>query len=158
MEKSKNVMKGIINSILGFIEKMVNGFVDGVNDIIHTLERLATIKNPLTGQVVWSLDLPEVPKVKIPRLADGAVLRGGNPFMAIVNDQPRGQTNVETPVSVIEDAVNHAFDNRQIQQPVEAHITMMMNGEVVGEAIIDNLMSALNRRGYDVDILGWNGG
>lgn len=38
-------------------------------------------------------------------LATGAVFRGGNPFMAIVNDQPRGQTNIEAPLKVIKQAL-----------------------------------------------------
>lgn len=40
-----------------------------------------------------------------PALATGAVFRGGKPFLAIVNDQPRGQTNVETPLNTIKQAL-----------------------------------------------------
>lgn len=80
----KDTIKGIINAILGFLEAMVNGFISEINGIINALESLASIKNPITGEVVWSLDLPEIPTVSIPRLATGAVIRGGNPFMAIL--------------------------------------------------------------------------
>lgn len=43
-------------------------------------------------------------KVKIPRLASGAVLPPNQPFLAMVGDQKTG-TNVETPLSTIEQAV-----------------------------------------------------
>lgn len=46
-----------------------------------------------------------VPTVSLPRLATVAVFRGGNPFMAIVNDQPSGQTSVEAPLKVIKQAL-----------------------------------------------------
>ena len=50
--------------------------------------------------------------INIPALARGSVLPGGKPFLAIVNDQPRGQTNVEAPLQTIVDAMNIALNNR----------------------------------------------
>lgn len=44
----------------------------------------------------------------IPHYANGAVFRGGNPYAAIVNDQPRGQTNIEAPEDVITQCVRKA--------------------------------------------------
>ena len=50
--------------------------------------------------------------INIPALARGSVLPGGKPFLAIVNDQPKGQTNVEAPLQTIVDAMNIALNNR----------------------------------------------
>ena len=50
--------------------------------------------------------------IKVPALARGSVLPGGKPFLAIVNDQPRGQTNVEAPLQTIVDAMDIALNNR----------------------------------------------
>lgn len=50
--------------------------------------------------------------INVPALARGSVLPGGKPFLAIVNDQPRGQTNVEAPLQTIVDAMNIALNNR----------------------------------------------
>lgn len=45
----------------------------------------------------------------IPGLAQGSVLKGGDPFLAYLNDQPRGQTNIEAPLSTIVDAFKQAL-------------------------------------------------
>lgn len=50
--------------------------------------------------------------INVPALARGSVLPGGKPFLAIVNDQPKGQTNVEAPLQTIVDAMNIALNNR----------------------------------------------
>lgn len=61
---------------------------------------------------------------EVPALATGAVFRGGRPFLAIVNDQPSGQTNVETPLKVIKQALREEltslidkFNNLQLIIP-----------------------------------------
>lgn len=50
--------------------------------------------------------------INVPALARGSVLPGGKPFLAIVNDQPKGQTNIEAPLATIVDAMNVALNNR----------------------------------------------
>lgn len=45
----------------------------------------------------------------IPQLASGAVIRGGNPFLAILGDQPAGHTNVEAPLSTIKQALKEGI-------------------------------------------------
>ena len=56
--------------------------------------------------------------IKVPALARGSVLPGGKPFLAIVNDQPRGQTNVEAPLQTIVDAMDIALNNRNSNEIV----------------------------------------
>lgn len=86
---------------MGTFELIINGAIAMVNTIIRAINEIATIKNPLTGAVVWSPDISEIPDVSIPRLATGAVIRGGNPFMAVLDDQPAGRTNIEAPADLI---------------------------------------------------------
>lgn len=71
----------------------------------------------------------------IPRLANGAVLRGGDPFLAYLNDQPRGQTNVEAPLSTIIDAIREAFPG-QTTTPV---INITADGDLDGIIRLLNL-------------------
>ena len=92
----------------------------------------------------------------IPKLATGAVLRGGNPFMAILNDQPVGQTNIEAPLKTIEQAVENVMSRQGYNNnaPVPAQLILQLNGTNLGEAFIDDLLSVMNRRGLDVEVLG----
>lgn len=55
---------------------------------------------------------------RFPKLAQGSVLKGGNPFLAWVNDQPRGQTNVETPLDTIVKAFKAVSGNNSNQNIV----------------------------------------
>lgn len=71
----------------------------------------------------------------IPQLANGAVLRGGDPFLAYLNDQPRGQTNVEAPLSTIIDAIREAFPG-QTTTPV---INITADGDLDGIIRLLNL-------------------
>lgn len=71
----------------------------------------------------------------IPQLANGAVLRGGDPFLAYLNDQPRGQTNVEAPLSTIIDAIRGAFPE-QTTTPV---INITADGDLDGIIRLLNL-------------------
>ncbi len=101
-------MKRIINSILGGVETMANGVVDAINTMIRALNNFKVDFPdwvPLAGGKTLGFNISELSRVSIPRLADGAVIRGGDPFMAVLGDQRRGQTNIEAPLATIRQAV-----------------------------------------------------
>lgn len=58
----------------------------------------------------------------VPGLAQGSVLKGGDPFLAYLNDQPRGQTNVEAPLSTIVDAFKQALSESDYNSQPEINI------------------------------------
>lgn len=89
---------------------------------------------------------------EIPCLATGAVIRGGNPFMAVLGDQKFGQTNIEAPVSTIEDAMRGVLSERPVYEgPTEAEITL--DGETIGRLVLPYLMEEWERGGYSLDSL-----
>ncbi len=109
------VIKGIINGIIGLVEGMANAVVLGINTVIRAINSLS-IDIPefdafgkKIGGATIGFNIPEVGKVSIPRLADGAVIRGGDPFMAVLGDQRHGQTNVETPLPTMVKAFKQAM-------------------------------------------------
>lgn len=107
------VIKGIINAIIGVIEGMANAVVAAINTMIRAINTINfTVPDwiPGVGGKSVGFDIPEINKVSIPRLADGTVIRGGDPFMAVLGDQRRGQTNIEAPLATIEKAVTNAIN------------------------------------------------
>lgn len=92
---------------------------------------------------------------QIPKLASGAVIRGGNPFMAILGDQRAGQTNVEAPLSTIEKAVENAMSRRGYDG---GNLTINLNwdGETFARVSLQDFLSEMKRQGLDVDVLGVN--
>ena len=91
--------------------------------------------------------------IKIPELANGAVIRGGNPFLAILGDQRSGQTNVETPLSTIEEAVSNVM-SRQNTGSAPSSINLYIDSEKAAQVTLDSFLSEMNRRGYDLDPIG----
>ena len=101
----KDFVKTPINAIIGFINGLVKGVVNGINGMINALNGLSfSVPDwvPVIGGGTFGFNLSTITAPQIPYLAKGAVFKGGNPFLAVVNDQKRGQTNVETPLKVIQ--------------------------------------------------------
>jgi hypothetical protein len=71
---------------------------------------------------------PQPPNYKLPRFAQGAVLRGGDPFLAMLGDQRRGQTNIETPLKTMIDA----FKTALASQNSGSNIVIQANGDLGG--------------------------
>lgn len=103
----KNVIKSPINGII----KLVNGLIAGVewmvNSIADALNSLQ-IQIPYYGGYTFGFNIPTQNFGRIPYLATGAVIPPNAPFMAVLGDQKRG-TNVEAPLSTIEEAVENVF-------------------------------------------------
>lgn len=91
--------KTVINSILGFAEDTINGFLKAINKAIKVINKIPKVS-------ISELDLLEIPK-----LAKGAVIQPNNPFTAVLGDQTSG-VNIETPLSTMVDAFNTALDAR----------------------------------------------
>lgn len=109
---------GIKDSMTNVGKNIVNGIIDGIKEIWNTLvgwaddiKELFNIKPTASNGAGVSMVGGGTPKaaahspamasfsdMQIPALASGAVIRGGDPFMAVLGDQRRGQTNIETPL------------------------------------------------------------
>lgn len=87
-----------------------------------TPEQQEKMKKDIEEKIKMDLKLKRPPK-----LAQGSVLKGGNPFLAWVNDQPRGQTNVEAPLDTIVKAFKEVAGNNGNQ-----NIVIEANGDLGG--------------------------
>jgi hypothetical protein len=101
------LLKSPLNFIINLVEKFINGIITGINMFSGLLSGVFGLigMNPIK----------QFSRVNFPRLESGAVLKGGNPFLAWVNDQPSGQTNVETPLSTMVQAFRVAMQDFQGQ-------------------------------------------
>ena len=104
------------NSINGFIRFIVNG----LNKLIDNLNTFGfNLPDVLGGKRVGF----NISRLNVPQLAKGAVIPGGKPFIAMLGDQPSGQTNIEAPLDTIVEAVKIALGgsngfNGRIEVPV----------------------------------------
>lgn len=102
-----NSIIGVFNGMLSSISGAFNGLSQAVNSIRFTVPDWV----PGVGGQSLGFNLPGVNMPTIPKLAKGAVLPANKPFLAVVGDQKHG-TNVEAPLSTIQEAVRLALEDR----------------------------------------------
>lgn len=75
--------------------------------------------------------------------------------MALLGDQPAGHTNIEAPLSTIEQAVENVMGRSGYgRESVPVTINLNYDGETFARLSISNILSELGRQGYNVDMLG----
>ena len=102
------MFKGIWNMIVGVVEGAINLLIDGINFLIRSFNSAFGVMRALTGfpPILNTLDY-----VELPRLAQGAVIPPNREFLAVLGDQKSG-TNIEAPLSTIEEALTNVLNRR----------------------------------------------
>lgn len=109
--------KTAINGLLGVIETGLNWIIDKINSFIGGMSKVVGVVGNLFG-ADWNI--PKIPKVSIPRLAQGAVIPPNREFMAVLGDQKHGR-NLEAPESLLREiyAEGNAETNALLQQLIQ---------------------------------------
>jgi len=131
-----NGFRNFANGIIGFFEGLVNKAIDGINSIIGAFNRISfTIPDwvPVIGGNTWGFNLATVPNITLPRLAEGAVFEGNNPYLAIVNDQKHG-INVESPLSTIVEAMMIALQSVNFGDDIQVNVRAVFDGQLAALA------------------------
>lgn len=116
LESLKECGRSFGNFFISVAEGIANGFIKMVNMVIDAVNNMLPDTIPDWVPIIGGKSFPKIPHwdatCSLPRLANGAVIRGGQPFAAILGDQPKGQTNIETPLDTMLDAFRKALDER----------------------------------------------
>lgn len=153
-----NEIGGLLNKIIGMFNSAFKELEGAMNDLISDYNKSA---KELGTSTLSKVKYSPMASIKVPALADGAVIRGGNPFLAILGDQRYGQTNIEAPIGTIKQAVREEMmdmgyvGSRSGNVPVT--INLNYNGETFARLSIPDILSELNRQGYDITSLMGNG-
>jgi len=79
-EDAKQIFKDIVNGILSIAETMANGLVDAINRMVQSINRIKFDVPDwipgLGGKSFGGFNIPEVPRVTLPRLANGGITTG----------------------------------------------------------------------------------
>lgn len=138
----KNIAKGVINGIISLVNSMIRSAINGINRLFGLL----SFSVDLPGGNSIDISLPQITKVpQIPYLAQGAVIPPNREFLAVLGDQKHG-TNIEAPLSTIEEAVanvlardNGSMSNQQnvelLQAILEAVLSIELDGETLSNAV-----------------------
>lgn len=134
-------IKNAINNVIYVINRMLSGIVSGINSAISALNRLSfSIPSwiPGIGGKKFSLNIGYASAPQIPYLATGAVIPPNAPFMAVLGDQKHG-TNIEAPLSTIEEALENVYRRHDNNSggSMTIHNVMQVNRRVLFDEFID---------------------
>ena len=150
--KIKDALKTPVNAILAGIETMVNGFIDGINKMIDAINKIGSVKVPdwakKFGIDDFSVNIQHIQEVKLPRLAQGAVIPPNREFMAVLGDQTQG-TNIEAPL----DTITQAFADVVGSMRTSGDAVMQVDGQTFARLMVPYVVNELSRRGYNTKIL-----
>ena len=146
-ETAFNGIHSAASSILGKVGSLLSSVWDRVKSTASSVS--SAIGNMVSGRGIslgYSYPvtpspasvsaLPPIPTTRIPYLATGAVIPPNAPFLAVLGDQKRG-TNIEAPLSSIEQAVTNALKkNDRSAQNVTIRIPVILDSRQVFESVI----------------------
>lgn len=123
-----------INGIISLFETMINWIVDGLNSISIDVPDWV----PVIGGSKFGFNIPRANfgRVKIPRLAQGAVIPPNREFLAVLGDQKQG-TNIEAPLQTIVDAFNIALAQNGGARNGNTEIILEIDGREFGRAVVE---------------------
>ena len=143
-------LKNAVNGVITLLNSMVSRLVAALNAVVRAANKLSfTVPEwvPGIGGNRFGVNLSSVSAPQIPYLAKGAVLPANKPFLAMVGDQTHG-TNVEAPLSTIQDAVALVMEDQTqailrgfeasvgVQREIlEAVLGIRIGDEVLGRAV-----------------------
>ena len=117
------------NAGIDAAEGLVNAIIRGINWCAEKINDIFCLEIPdwvpKYGGERFAANLGQVseislPRIPVPALAQGAVLPPNKPFMAWVGDQKQG-TNVEAPLSTIEDALRNVMAEQDFNFNINAN-------------------------------------
>lgn len=118
---AKTIMNGFISGVEAGINWILSGFGAMVNGAIGLINSIPGIS---ISPVSWG-------NVKLPRLAQGAVIPPNREFLAILGDQKHG-TNIEAPLDTIQQAAAQAF-GAMGPQFAEAIVAALAGAGLIGD-------------------------
>lgn len=107
-------VKAPINSVIGFINKMLYGITNGINTVIRKINTLSwKVPDwvPMIGGQKWGFNFRTFTAYQIPYLANGGVLK--SPTLAMAGEYPGASTNPEivTPQKLLTEIVDRGNDD-----------------------------------------------
>lgn len=161
------IFQGITEAIASTFRSIVNHIIGGINTVVSV--PFNAINGALNGLRNFSIMgaspfswIPSVSVPSIPYLANGAVIPANHEFLAVLGDQKSG-TNIEAPLSTIQDAMRTVMDERSGNADVVNMLATLIRVvqeknlliEDVGKAAVSYIVEETSRTGENpVAVLG----
>lgn len=148
-EDAKQIFKDIVNGILSIAETMANGLVDAINRMVQSINSIKFDVpdwiHGLGGKSFGGFNIPEVPRVTLPRLANGGITTGAT--LAEIGEAGREAVlPLDRNTSWMEDLANAIAEKMPgLDNPV--NLTLSIDGDDFARIVIPHLQSEEVRLG-----------
>lgn len=135
LDKLKNAGPGMGKAISDWFAGIPNTIKNALNSVIDKINTAsARISDKLSFSLPFDLGDFSITIPRIPRLAQGAVIPANREFLAVLGDQKSG-TNIEAPLSTIEQALENVLSRRSTEG--SKVIVLEVNGRELGRVCTD---------------------
>lgn len=137
LEETVQKTKNKFNAILTFVEVIANGIIKAVNGMVKAMNKLSFDVPewvPGIGGKKFGFNLKEISEIRIPRLAQGAVIPPNKEFLAMLGDQKHG-TNIEAPLDTIKQALAEVL--AEMGGGNKEPIILQVNGRTLAKVVWD---------------------
>lgn len=132
----KDLGRKALNGLIGIVESGLNNLIRKVNVFIGAI---GNVVSAIGEKIGLDINIPTIPELHIPRLAQGAVIPPNREFLAVLGDQTSG-TNIEAPLATIEQAVENVLAKSGYSggdRPIILELDGREVGRTFGRAIQD---------------------
>ena len=127
-----------INGLITEIETYINNIILVINLFLAGFNKFVGAASKLTGDS-WTDISPiqkiVITKLRIPALAQGAVIPPNSPFLAMLGDQKSG-TNIETPLDTIKQAVAEVLASGGFGGNGDLIVPVIIDGREIARAVV----------------------
>lgn len=122
------------DAIGGAVKSGING---AISLIERTINRAINIINGGIGlmNLIPGVSVGKIGAISLPRLAKGMVIPGGREFLAVLGDQPKGQTNIEAPLETIKQGVAEVIGVGGVgSESIE--LTLLLDSDIIYKKVV----------------------
>lgn len=135
-------LKRPINAVIDMVQNFINYCIKGINDLTKTLNNIKIT----IGTTTYGFNFPKINDIKLPHLAQGAIIPPNKEFLAVLGDQKQG-TNIETPLNTMIDAFKIALAENGGNTNHDP-IVLQLNSRVVAQAVWDEEAKKYKQTGF----------
>ena len=153
-EGVKKIFSGIWNGVVSLFEGGVNAIINAANWLIRQLNKISfdvpSWVPGIGGQTI-GIDITEIPKYKIPRLATGTVVPPNREFLAMLGDN-KSETEVVSPLSTMKQAMLEALQESG-RGGGETVLHVYLNGRKMAVEVVKEINNMTRETGKPVLVL-----
>ena len=143
-DKMHSKITSVVDSIKSTLNGLVSSIRGAVSSVTSAISNITSAVSSAASSAMSGIS-SITSNIRLPHLAQGAVIPPNREFMAVLGDQKKG-TNIEAPLETMIEAFNRALDARggvSNNQP----IVLQLNSETIAEAVWDEEEKRYKQRG-----------